>query len=130
MKGVTIQRFFDDSIDIQNSLMPFVTIYDSTAQPIKSSGKLSGQFLKIPAGVFNNIKRGEMKSITTQPQKDIRLAMVILRSNHDQYIAVGRSLLEVENREKSLIQMVMIAWIMTQSVLFLQFLLTGNKAYS
>lgn len=129
-KGESLQKFFEDTIDIQNSLLPFITIYDSAKRPVRSSGKLSGEFLKIPSGVFNNINKGVWKSITTQPQKDVRLAMVILRTVNDQYITVGRSLLEVEKRETALIKMISIAWIIMQAVLLLQLLLVRNRELS
>jgi hypothetical protein len=42
-EGKSIERFFDDSIDIAQSLSPFIVLYNANRKPLRSSGYLNGK---------------------------------------------------------------------------------------
>ncbi len=97
-------------VDMAQSLSPFVLVYDDAGQIITGSGKLNGQFPALPAGVLDSVKKAGEERITWQPQPDVRIALVIIRYNAG-YVAVGRSLREVEQRESMLGIQVLGAWL-------------------
>lgn len=118
-KGENINKYFSDSVDLNKSLSTFYSFYDINGMPILSSGYLNGEMLRIPKNVFNGMKTGDQKELTTQPAKDVRLAMVILSTSNKPFafIAAGRSFKEIEKRELNLVRMIFIVW------LFMEFLL-------
>ncbi len=101
-----------NTIEISNSLATFVTLYDKNCEPVQSTGTLNGWLPQIPKGVFDFTKANKKDVITWQPGKGVRMAMVIrsVTSPGIGFIAVGRSLKEVEVRESNLIEMIFITW--------------------
>lgn len=102
------------TVDISRSLSPYVLIYDNHGEVITGSGKLNDQFPSLPSGVFDNAKKVGENRITWQPQADVRGALVVVRYQSAQssgYVAVGRSLREVEQRESMLGWQVLGAWL-------------------
>ena len=117
--GKSIDRFFDDSINIAQSLSPFVVLYNANGKPLRSSGYFNGKMPELPAGVFNVAKTNGEHEVTWQPQMGVRMALVILYSNTSPvgFIAAGRSLQEVEIREHNMVVMILIGWIMCIAVI-------------
>jgi len=115
-----------DSIEISKSLSVFKTFYNKNGEAVQSTGFLDGQLPKIPKTVLDFTKRNRENVITWQPQRSIRLAMVIesVKSPSIGFVAVGRSLKEVEKRESTLVTMVLVAWSVCVGVLLLHFLLS------
>ena len=113
-EGKSIERYFDDWINVAQSLSPFVVLYNANGKPLRSSGYLNGKMPEMPAGVFDFAKANGEHSVTWQPQAGVRMATVILYSNSSpvSFIAAGRSLQEVEIREHNLVTMILIGWIM------------------
>ena len=129
-EGKPIERFFDDSINIAQSLSPFVVLYSANGKPLRSSGYLNGKMPELPAGIFDFAKANGEHNVTWQPQTGVRMAMVILYANSSQvgFIAAGRSLQEVEIREYNLITMILIGWIMCVAVILFRAVLQFYKA--
>lgn len=131
-EGKSIERFFNDSIDVSQSLSPFVVLYNVNGKPVRSSGYFNGKMPELPAGVLDFAKANGEHNVTWQPQTGVRMAMVILYSNSStvSFIAAGRSLQEVEIREHNLVTMILIGWIMCVAVILfravLQFYKTKN----
>jgi hypothetical protein len=112
--GKSLENIFqDDTIDIAKSLSPVIIFYDASGKPIRSTGFLDGQMCKLPAGLFDHAKKNGMHSVSWQPRKGVRMAVVIVHTNSPvvSYVAAARSLREVEVREYNLRIMVFIAWI-------------------
>ncbi len=109
----TIDNFFEDTIDIAQSLSIVAILYDANGKPIRSSGYLNGKMPQLPAGVFDYTKAHHEYAVTWQPQKSVRMAMVIISTNASPvgFVATGRSLQEVEVREHNLVTIVFIGWI-------------------
>jgi len=119
--GRPIDGLWPDSIEIQTSLGIFAALYDEHAQPLKSSALLDGKIPQLPPGVFEFTKNQGEDRVTWQPRAGVRMAMIVIRGNYSPvaYIAVGRSLKEVEIREGNLFRTTLICWvIMLVPVLF------------
>jgi hypothetical protein len=116
----------DDSIEISKSLSVFTTLYNNAGEPVRSSGFLDGQLPRMPRGVFDFTKKRREDVITWQPQPGVRMAMVVESVNSPQigFVAVGRSLSEVEKRESNLTTMVLVAWLVCSGIIVLHFLLS------
>src|SRR3954451_13841889 len=112
----------NDSIDISQSLANFVTIYNSSGTPVQSTGMLDNKLPQLPAGVFDFTKSNKEDVFTWQPRAGVRVATV-LESTPVGFVAVGRSLQEVEVRESNLVNMIIISWIACTGVIFLHLIL-------
>lgn len=120
-----------DSIEISRSLSAFKTLYDKNGEPLQSTGFLNGQPPQLPKGVFDFTNAHQEDVVTWQPQNGVRMAMVVeaTRSGGIGFVAVGRSLKEVEKRESNLVTMVLVAWLVCSGIIVLHFLLSffSNK---
>jgi hypothetical protein len=108
-----------DTIDLNNSLALFTQTYSTTGQPVFSTGFLNGKIPALPRGVLNYTSAHGEDWVTWQPAPGVRLAVIVLKVNHPdiQYLAVGRSLREVEERESNLIRMVSLCWLLCLGII-------------
>jgi|ERR1035438_656703 hypothetical protein len=108
-----------DSIDISKSLSVFAVLYDNNLKSLKSSGFLHGNIPQPPAGVFDFARSHGEDAITWQPEPGVRMAMVLasVQSPNVSFVAVGRSLKEVEVREGNLLSMVIISWLICVGII-------------
>lgn len=120
----------DDTIDLANSLGTFVALYDAKGDAMQSTGLLDGKMPQIPAGVFDYAKTNKEDVLTWQPRNGVRMAMVVEAVSSPQvaYVAVGRSLQEVEERESNLTMMILITWLACMGVLVVHFALQSRIA--
>jgi hypothetical protein len=109
----------DDTVDLSKSLSPFFILYDNNGKPIQSSALLNGQIPQLPAGVLDYAKVHDDDRITWQPGPGVRLATVIKRTGASPvaFVAVGRSLKEVEVRESNLRTTVASGWIVCMMII-------------
>lgn len=114
-------------IDMAKSLSLFIFVYDDAGNLITGSGKLNGQSPALPAGVLDHTKKVGQDRITWEPQAGIRVALVIFPYSGTQsgFVAVGRSLREVEQRETMLGWQVLVGWL--TGLVGLIILLTGSE---
>ena len=111
----------DQTIDLSKSLAPFTIIFNSFGQPISSTAKLNGQTPIPPKGVLDYAKNHRQNKITWEPQKGVRLAIVVTYFTEKNsgspldtgFVLAGRSLREVEKRENNLLYMIGLGWIAT-----------------
>jgi hypothetical protein len=110
-----------DSLDISKSLGVFITIYDNNHLPLKSTGFLDGNPPSLPSGVFEFTRTKGEDQVTWQPRPGVRIALVVaaVQSSKFGFVAVGRSLREVEIRESNLQNMVVISWALCMGVLLI-----------
>lgn len=115
-----------DSIEISQSLSVFKVIYDKSGKPVESTGFLSGQMPKMPQGVFDYANSHREDVLTWQPRHGVRMATVVESINSPQigFVAVGRSLDEVEKRISNLTTMVVVAWLVCAGIIILHFLVS------
>jgi len=118
-RGISVQRYMDDSISLDRSLAVFATLYDAKAEPIQSSGFLDGKFPRLPEGVFDFVKQNREERVTWQPRPGVRMATVVIRTDLPSagFIVVGRSLNEIEEREHNLIMSVFICWVIAMGLI-------------
>ncbi|HEU0064081.1 MAG TPA: hypothetical protein VFQ58_03585, partial [Flavisolibacter sp.] len=92
--------------------------------PIQSNAVINGKLPQIPLSVINFVKIHKEDWITWQPRKSIRLATGILATGSTpvSFIAVGRSLKNVEDRISNLITMIGIGWTLCFVIILLNWL--------
>lgn len=114
------------TVDLDASLAPWVAVYDASGAELASSGELNGAPPKLPQGVFDTstwhafaedgIKLqlpANEDRFSWQPQPDVRQAVVLIKASNGDFVASGRNMREVENREGALMSMVGIGWAVT-----------------
>jgi hypothetical protein len=118
------QYMANDSTELSESLSVFKTIYNKNGDAIQSTGFLNGQLPGIPKGVFDFTNKNDKDVFTWQPQRGVRIAMVVKKINSPQigFVAVGRSLKEAEKRESDLTMMVFVAWLVCVGIIAMHFL--------
>ncbi|HRH51252.1 MAG TPA: hypothetical protein PLP23_21045 [Panacibacter sp.] len=114
-----------DTIEISKSLATFVALYNLNGDPINSTGTQDGKMPKLPKGVFEFARSNNENVFTWQPRPGVREAMVLkaVRSSEIGFVAVGRSLNEVEQREANLLNMILIAWAGCMAVIIIHYII-------
>lgn len=115
-------------IDIATSLLPFLMIFDDQNRVVQSSGILNGVPVAPPSGVFNYVKNHGEDRITWAPQKGLRIAMVMKRveGRMTGFVLAGRSLVEVEKRERVLFWQFFAAWVLGTAAIFVGYRLRNK----
>lgn len=114
-----------DSVEISSSLAPFIIFYNEKGEPVKGTGVLDGRLPRLPGGTFDFAKKKAENVFTWQPRRGVRVAMVLrsLSSSPYSYVATGRSLYEVEKRERNLLWMCITGWLLCMAVLLFHWLI-------
>lgn len=99
-------------VDMDKSLSPFLIITDESGKTVVTTGQIGTNSPTPPKGVFDAAKKSGQNRVTWQPQKGVRIALVVIPYNHG-FVAVGRSLKEIEDRDGSLMKKIAIAWVLT-----------------
>jgi hypothetical protein len=100
----------NEHIDMAHSLAPFVIVFDHQGQPLASSAALNGETPLPPPGIFTSVPKNGRNAITWQPAPGVRSATIVVAYAHG-YVLAGRSLRVVEERESSLGNSVIVAWL-------------------
>lgn len=114
-------------IDMAKTLATYILIFDGNGKLVGSSITLNGQTPVIPQEVFAKAKQQGETRFTWQPQGGVRSALVVDYYNNTKtsgFVAIGRSIREIEIREDNLGKMVAAAWILTlaSSLILIYFL--------
>jgi len=115
-----------NQINVANSLATFVIIYGKDKKPVAASGHIKDKIPSLPDGVFSNVDKNKEVRITWEPQKDVRIAAVVEKSNNN-YVLVGRSMKEVENRIGIMGMQILIAWAAILILVYGSVLLVNQK---
>lgn len=109
--------------DIGASLTTMAVVFDDAGKALGSSVALDGKLPTIPSGVFDYVKKHGEDRFTWQPKPGVRIAAVVTRYSGQVsgYVLVGRSLKEIEKREK---QLSIMAGIAALAALVLTFLVS------
>jgi hypothetical protein len=130
-KNGTIDKWFsNDTIEISQSLSVFSALYNDKGEPVISTGVLNGKMPSLPKGVFDFARKNGENVFTWQPQRGVRIAIVLksLQSSAYSFVAAGRSLYETEQREQNLIWMAFVSWILCMGVIMLHWLIIFLKS--
>jgi hypothetical protein len=84
-------------IAIESSLAPYSMVYDAQENFVAGNGLLHGLPPQLPHGVLAEAGKRGAYTVTWQPEKGVRQALVIVAYTHG-YVVSGRSLREVEKR--------------------------------
>ena len=106
--------------DLGKSMAAFFIIYNATGTVYASSAALNGKPPVPPSGVFDSTTAHGEDRFTWEPQPGVRIAAVVNSwkgTNGSGFVLVGRSLQEVEKREKALTEEVAMAWIASLAVI-------------
>ena len=107
-----------DTLDLRTSLGMFTTLYNEKFEPIRSTGLLDGKFPSLPKGVLEYARDNQENTVTWQPRKGIRMAMVIdfVQTAGTSFVACGRSLTETENNVSNLSTMLIVGWLISIAI--------------
>lgn len=104
-------------IELTKSLATYIMIFDKDGKLLASSAVVNGKTPELPSGVFKDTQNSNSleKRFTWQPQTGVRSALVIdyFAGKNPGFVAVGRSLREVEKRINTLNTLVFVGWIIT-----------------
>lgn len=122
------------TVDIAQSLAPWIAIYDSSGHPLESSAILDGAPPQLPIGVFDQARFGTGKDtrepnenrVSWQPRAEVRSAVVVVWTPATkQFVVVGRNMREVERREGRLGAFVGLAWVVMLVATFFTQIIAG-----
>ncbi len=116
------------AVNMQIGLAPFVILYDMNGKPIAGSGKLHGQLPAPPTGVFDHVAEYGEHRLSWQPELSARSAIVVMHGMVDRksgFILAGRSLREIEIRERSVLGLAKTGLVATLIVTFLATVAAG-----
>ena len=122
-EGRPAATLIGESVDTATSLAPFVIVYDPSGEVRASSARLDGRTPPLPPGVLRATTPGHENRLTWQPQPGVRLASVVVATPQG-YVLAGRSLREVERRERDAELVIGIAWLLSLGVLAVAFFVT------
>ncbi len=102
-------------LNLNKSLGTYIMIFDEKGKLISSSVNLDGKDPTVPKGMFDTTKKQGETRFTWQPKEGIRSALVVdyYSGKASGFVAVGRSLKEVEKRIDNLGTVVFAGWLVT-----------------
>jgi hypothetical protein len=113
--------------DMANTLSSFVIIYDNKEKVAGSTVQLDKKVPTPPSGAFEKVKNNNESRFTWEPKKGVRNAVVMIKYK-DGYILAGRSLREIEKREKIVLLYSLAAWVLGVGATTLVYLFSKSKA--
>lgn len=99
-----------DQIEIADSKGLFVMVFDKNKNLVGSSAVLNGKALSLPSGVFDQANQDAGNRFTWEPEKGLRMAVVLKQIDDKGYALAGRSLKETELRTNQITTMLIVAW--------------------
>lgn len=118
----------EKSVEISQSLEPFVQIYDQNKNLTEGNALLRGKIPTIPKGALDYAKTHGENRLTWQPETGVRIALVISYQKNT-YIVAGRSLREVENQIDAVGKLCFALWlgIIFSMIIFYYFSARKNR---
>ena len=122
-------------IDSNQSLAPWIAVYDESGKVLESNGTVDGAPPMPPQGVFDAARIGQGKGtdisgqnrVSWESSEGTRNAIVIQRvgGKHPGFVVAGRNMYEVEERESRLSTTVFVSWlVLLAATLLMQFIST------
>jgi hypothetical protein len=112
------------TVNMANSLAPYLIIFNEAGKPLASSVQLDGVTPVVPSGVFGEVAQQGQERFTWQPETGVRSAAVVTHykgANTAGFVLAGRSLREVEKREDQILLLAGLAWFAACLVITLVF---------
>jgi hypothetical protein len=107
------------TVDLAQSLSPFIIVFDSSGKAVASSGLLHSQIPALPAGVLTVAREHGEDRVTWQPEPSVRIASVVVGYGGAQpgFVLAGRSLRESEIRVDRLGSLLAVGWLASLAVI-------------
>ena len=101
-----------ETIAIERSLSPFVTVVDDGGRIVRSSGMLHGEPRTVPIGVLAHVRDKGEEHVTWQPEPGVRVATSIVQTHSAprRFVIAGRSLQLAEERIARFQSLILLAW--------------------
>lgn len=99
------ELFPGTTVDMTKSLESFAIIYDTDGKVLSNSITLDGSVPDLPKEALSEAKKHGDNRITWEPKKGVRNALIIKPFESQEisgFVAIGRSLSEVDNRIKTI----------------------------
>lgn len=124
-----LTRLLGPVIDIKENLAPFVIVFNNGGVPVASSAVLNGGTPVPPAGVFKYLLKHDDHRFTWQPEKGVRIAVVMRKLEGEPYgfILAGRSLREVERRKGEMGFLVVLSFVVGLGATFIYSYIVSRK---
>lgn len=108
------------TVDIAKRLAPYAIVYDNTGNVLASSAQLDGKTPELPSGVFDFVRSHGQTRFTWQPKAGVRSAVAVVsyRGGKGGFVLAGKSLREVETREKKLLVQMVLGWAFIMAATF------------
>ena len=106
------------TIEISNSLAPWLMAFDDSGKLLATSAALHGVPPVYPSGVLDYTRHNGEDRVTWQPEPGVRMATVVVHYAGG-YVVAGRSLREVEKRETQAEQLTGLALLSIWAVTFI-----------
>jgi len=123
VRGFPAASLVGEPVDVSTSLAPFLIVYNPSGQVLAASASTdarNGRAPALPPGVLQDATPEHEERFTWQPQPGVRLASVVV-ATPEGYVLAGRSLREVERRERDAELVVGVAWLASLGVLVAAF---------
>jgi len=98
------------TVDIRESLAPFVLVFGADDSPIASSATLDNTSPSPPSGVLDAARKAGVNKVTWQPERGVRIASVSVAVKDGRVVLAGRNMREVEARIDRFGQLALLAW--------------------
>ncbi len=125
-KGQKPSSLIGSKVDMNNSLAPFVIIYDKTGKVEAGSGLLNGKVPTVPKGVLTASDDQTYHTVSWQPQDGIRFAVVSVSANK-YYVLSGRSIKQAEKNVTKTLLLAFSGGVLSVIVLGAIFMLERSK---
>lgn len=129
--GTPANAFIAEPVEISKSLSSFITVYDAAGKIVVTSSYLDGSPADLPQGIIPYVNAHGRDVFTWQPRRGVRLAVVAEKYQYKGqtgYVAVGRSLREVESRIDKLGYQLLTGWVISLGTVFFS-LIIGELLY-
>jgi hypothetical protein len=105
-------------VSFENSLTPFLMVFDASGKPVASSAYLKGGVPAPPPGVFAYTRDHGQDRITWQPRPGVRIAAIVQHyaGQSSGFVLAGRSLREIERRENQILGLTALGALATLAV--------------
>ena|SRR2546422_7384253 len=102
-----------DEVDLSQSLAPYLIVYAADGSPLASTARLDGRIPVPPPGVFAFTRSHGEHRLTWQPRPGVRSAICVrwYQGAQSGFVLAGRSLREIEKRERERGLEVFVAWV-------------------
>lgn len=116
-------------VDMVKSLAPYLVLYNDRGQAVVGNVQLDGKIPVPPRGVLEYVRKNKRETVTWEPRKGVRHAVVVMRVDGERpgFVLAGRSLRETEKRIRQLFVQVIFIYIIAVFTTFVSIVLFAPR---